>query len=57
MTPLPDQLEICPRLLNGHPCRGVIYRRGLDGTLPYCYACGSEEPGVLYVRGPAEEGT
>jgi hypothetical protein len=49
-APLPDQVEICARSLDGQPCRGVIFRRGVDATLPYCQKCGAEEPGVVFVK-------
>lgn len=50
LAPLPDQLEICARSLDGSACRGTIYRRGVDGTLPYCPKVWSTEPGVIYVK-------
>lgn len=48
-TNLPEQLEICARNLDGYPCRGVMHRRGLDNTLPYCQKCGSQDPGVMFI--------
>jgi hypothetical protein len=27
-----------------------MYRRGVDGTLPYCGKCGATQPGVVYVK-------
>lgn len=53
MCVLPDHLEICIRDLDGYPCRGVLHRRGLDNTLPYCQKCGSVEPGVMFVKADA----
>jgi len=45
---LPDEVEICARVLNGVICRGTMYRLPNHG--PYCFRCGSNQPGVIYVR-------
>jgi hypothetical protein len=46
---LPDELEICGRVVDGFACRGAMYRPTPEAA-PYCVKCSSTAPGVVYVR-------
>lgn len=46
MTSMPDRVELCTRIRDGHPCKGLIFRPA-EG-LVYCPACGGNEAGVVY---------
>lgn len=52
---IPETVEICVRPLSlGYPCLSTIGHRGPAGD-PYCYRCGSVDPGVVFKRGDTVE--
>jgi hypothetical protein len=54
VSAMPDRLEVCARVLDARRCLGVLYRPQPD--LVYCRACGSPEPGIVYVKAALEGG-
>lgn len=47
IQPMPPEVEICARVRNMMHCMGVIRRLPPDER-PYCFVCGSNEPGITY---------
>jgi hypothetical protein len=51
-THLPDSVELCARLREGHPCLGVVYRPQPDVAI--CGRCGDRAGGAMYRREEAD---
>ena len=50
--PMPEAVELCARVLDGHRCLGVIFRPQPDRV--YCIKCGGRVAGVRYTRAPQD---